>query len=101
VVSWNDLGLWAMIEVESKVIEIIAKQANADRATLARATPLADLALESMDFVEIMFELEDAFDISIPYSANSPETGNTTYGTVGDVIDHVAILVGKSDCTAN
>lgn len=85
-----------MADVESKVLDLIAEKAGADRATLTRDTPLADLALDSMDFVEVVFDLEEAFDISIPFSANSTDPSGATFRTVGDVIDQVSSLVAKT-----
>ena len=84
-----------MADVESRVLDIIAEKAKADRASLTRATPLADLALDSMDFVEVVFDLEEAFDISIPFSANSTDASGANFQTVGDVVDQVVKLVPK------
>jgi acyl carrier protein len=77
-------------DVETKVIDVIAKQAKADAASVTRETRLQDLKLESIDLVEIVFDLEDAFNISIPYNANDLGAADMTFDTVGSVIDAVA-----------
>ena len=54
-----------------RVIEIIAHQAMVDIAQIAPQTKLADLALDSLVMVEIVFALEEAFGIIIPFNANT------------------------------
>ena len=72
-------------------MDIIAKKANADRATLSRATELSTIDMDSLDFVEIVFDIEEKFDISLPYNANeSAAVNNAKFKTIGDVIDIVA-----------
>ncbi|HWR14381.1 MAG TPA: acyl carrier protein [Terriglobales bacterium] len=55
-----------MNDVESKVCEIIAQQKRiaAERVTID--STFDELGLDSLDAVNILFELEGAFDISIP-----------------------------------
>ena len=68
-------------------------QAQMDRGTITRDTPLEKLTLDSMDFVEVIFELEERLDTSIPYNASDVDfTGKT----VGAVVDMVEQAVGKS-----
>jgi len=85
-----------MADIESKVLDIIAAKANVDRAAMTRATPMASLPLDSMDFVEILFALEETFDISIPFSANKPEASGGVFETAGDVVDQVTKIVTQS-----
>jgi acyl carrier protein len=53
---------------------------------------LEDLGLESLDAVEMIFDLEEKFDIQIPYNANNPRT---EFDTVGEVIAAIQQLVDK------
>ena len=56
-------------DIETKVREIIAKKFDAPVETLRGDTHLAnDLGLDSFAAVELMFELEEAFDLKIPDS---------------------------------
>jgi acyl carrier protein len=50
---------------------------------------VADLGFDSLQVLEVVAELEDRFDISIP-----PDEVPATR-TVADVVDHVARLVGQ------
>lgn len=79
--------------LESDVLDIVAKQAKVERSTLSRRTSLAELNIQSLDLVEIIFALEDKFDIEVPYNANDPGSVGIAFETVGDVIDAIGKLV--------
>lgn len=86
-----------MASVESDVLDIIAKQANIDRAKLTRDANMAELDIQSLDVVEIIFALEEKFDITVPYNANDPSgaAAGVSFKTIGDVIDAVEKLVAE------
>jgi acyl carrier protein len=88
-----------MVSLDSVVIETIAKRltAEVDRSKVTRDAKLTDLAIDSLDFVEIVFELEEKFDISVPYNANDPKSAGLAYDTVGQVVDGIAELVRARD----
>jgi acyl carrier protein len=68
-------------EIEAKVIEIVARQFATSKEKITRATVLQnDLGGDSLDAVELIMELEDAFGIEIPDSVAEK------IKTVGDVI---------------
>jgi|ERR1700730_11271272 acyl carrier protein len=83
--------------IEGDVLDIIAKQAKVERATLTRRTSLAELNIQSLDLVEIIFALEDKFDLEVPYNANDPRSAGVSFENVGDVIDGVARLIQARD----
>ncbi len=57
-------------ELESKVVEIIAKQLQVSKEKVKRESRIqADLGADSLDIVEMVMELEDGLDISIPDEA--------------------------------
>ena len=84
-----------MADVAREVIEVIAKQAKVDAATVARETELADLGLESLDSIELIFALEEKFNIEIPFNANETNSAGISLSTAGNVIDAVAKLVDE------
>ncbi|HRP63270.1 MAG TPA: acyl carrier protein [Phycisphaerales bacterium] len=54
-------------EIEAKVVEIVAEQMGVDKAEISRETSFAnDLNADSLDTVELVMELEDEFETSIP-----------------------------------
>ncbi len=79
----------------SDIIEIIAKQAKADPATLKRETRLTELDLQSIDIVELVFAIEEKFDIEVPYSPSDQNSAGISFQTVGDIIDAVDRLVSE------
>jgi acyl carrier protein len=81
-----------MIDVATDVIEIISKKVRVDRPKVELSDRLEDLGIESIDAVEMIFDLEEKFDIQIPYNANNPRT---EFDTVGDVVRAIEGLVGN------
>jgi acyl carrier protein len=84
-----------MADVAREVIEVIAKQAKVEPAKVARETELADLNLESLDSIELIFALEEKFNIEIPFNANEANSAGISFSTAGNVIDAVAKLVDE------
>jgi acyl carrier protein len=86
-----------MASVENDVLDIISKQGNVDRAKLVRDAALMDLEIQSLDVVEIIFAIEEKFDITVPYNANDPSgaAAGVAFKTIGDVVDAVQKLVDQ------
>ncbi len=57
-------------QLEKNLIEILAKKAEADASQISRDQKLSDLDMDSLDFVELIFDLEEEYDVEIPYNAN-------------------------------
>jgi len=55
-----------MDELENKVLEIIAQQKRVPVENVTINSSFDELGLDSLDAVNILFELEGAFDINIP-----------------------------------
>jgi acyl carrier protein len=79
-----------MADLAADVIAIIAKKIRGERPDIGLGDKLEDLGLESLDAVEMIFDLEEKFDITIPYNAND---ARTEFDTVGDVVRAVENLV--------
>lgn len=86
-----------MADVSEGVVEIIAKQAKVEPATLTRETVLSELGIESFDTIEIVFALEEKFDIEVPFNANTDDQSSAAFNCVGDVIDGIQKIVDDRD----
>ena len=77
------------------ILEIVAKQAKADQAALKPETKLSELDLQSIDIVELVFAIEEKFDIEIPYAPNEQNTAGISFETIGNIITAVDKLVAE------
>ncbi len=70
--------------VEEQVKEIIVKQMGVNKDQVTPETSfINDLGADSLDTVELVMELEDAFDVSIP------DEDAEKIQTVGDAINYI------------
>ncbi|MEO9077770.1 MAG: phosphopantetheine-binding protein, partial [Rhodanobacter sp.] len=51
---------------QQQVFEIIAKQAKIDVAEIKPESTLKDLGIASLDAIELIFDIEEHFDITFP-----------------------------------
>lgn len=79
-----------MSTVESEILEIVADKVSVDKALVTRDARMEDLEIESLDIVEIIFAIEEKYDIEVPYNANSSDD---EFETIGDVITAVEAVV--------
>jgi acyl carrier protein len=82
------------MDVASDVIAIITKKKRVDKSNVELSDRLDDLGIESLDAVEMIFDLEEKFDIEIPYNANT-NNPRTEFATVSDVVKSIQKLVDK------
>jgi acyl carrier protein len=80
-------------DTELKVREIIAEQAvlDLDQVTL-ESTP-DELGLDSLAMVEIVFAIEETFDVAVPFNANDPKASDFDVSNVGAIVKAVEALL--------
>ncbi len=80
------------VEIEEKVIQIVSEQMSVDKGEISRDTSFTnDLNADSLDTVELVMELEDEFNMTIP------DEDAEKLKTVGEAIDFIQKqLEGKS-----
>lgn len=72
--------------MQEKIIEIISKCLEVPADKINRETTLADLNADSVLIVELMYNLEEVFDIEIGDDATDKVK------TVGDLVDYITAL---------
>lgn len=78
-------------DIEEKVISIIADQMNIDKSEISRETSfINDLNADSLDTVELVMELEDEFEMSIP--DEEAEKIQTVGQAITYIVEHAAKL---------
>ena len=82
-----------MASVESDIFEIIAEKSAVARDKIVGTASLQELEIESLDVVEIIFAIEEKFDIHVPFNANDQEL---EFDTVSDVVKAVEALIAES-----
>ena len=75
-----------MNDIATRCIDIIAKSKSIPADTISLASTFDELNIDSLDKINISFEVEEAFNIEIPDEALS------TLRTVGDMVEGVTRL---------
>lgn len=81
--------------IAMRVIEVIAEQANLDPMQVKPGHSLQELGLDSLGLVECVFGIEEAFDIAVPFNANTPDQSGFDISSVGSIIAEVEKLVSR------
>ena len=82
-------------DIEKKIITILAQQALIDESKILPNSTLADLNLDSLNIVEVIFSIEEMFDITIPFNANDPSKSPFIVKDVSTIIDGVRTLLAE------
>ena len=82
-----------MDNVTRDVVEIIAKKVTPKGRELKLDDRLDELGLDLFAAVEMIFDLEEKFDIQIPYNSND---ARLEFQTVGEIAEAIKKLTGKA-----
>ena len=74
----------SVVAIRDEVIAIIASQTKLDVATIHGDSTLKDLGVASLDAIEVIFDIEECFDITFPDQGTNFDTD-----TVQHLIDAV------------
>lgn len=84
------------MSTQDKVIAIIAAQALLEPSDVTPNSTLEDLGIDSMGLVECIFAIEEEFDISIPFNANTPEDSDFDISNVAAIVSGIDKLVSQT-----
>ncbi len=82
-------------DVARKIVEIIAEQAMIDADEVKPEQSPDDLGLDSLGLVEIVFAIEETFDISVPFNANEPDKSEFDISSVSKIVEAVKTLISE------
>jgi acyl carrier protein len=82
-----------MADVTADVIAIIGKKLPPDKRNLQMTDRLDEIGVDSLMAVEMIFDLEEKFDIQIPFNANDAKL---EFETVGEVVEAIKKITGQS-----
>jgi acyl carrier protein len=80
-----------MSSMQDEIIGMIVKRIRAAPERVTLASSLVELGLESLDVIEMAFDLEERYNIEIPFNANN--NSGPAFKTVGDVVVAVQRLM--------
>ena len=81
-----------MSDINEIVIKIVSKHAEEAAENVNATTTLNSLGITSLNVIEIIFDIEDQFDITIP-NYGGVEGLNLDFRTIEDIIQAVSTLV--------
>ncbi len=82
------------MDVEADLRAMVGKKAP-EGTVFGLDSKLADIGLDSLDVVEIVFEIEDKFSIQLPQS--DEETGSATFKDLCDLVENNIAAKAASD----
>lgn len=82
------------MSVESQVFDILAKYASVPRAEITSDAKLSDLEIDSVSLVEIIFDIEEAFDVTVPEQDEGSDADD--FQTAGDIVKAMTALIEDS-----
>ena len=85
-----------MDNIEEKVLELVGKQTGIDPKQIPLDRKFEDLNLDSVAIVELVFSLEEKFDISIPFEGLDESEIKKRFYTVSTLTDHLKDLLQKN-----
>ena len=85
-----------MENIEEEVLKLIGKQTGIDPKQIPLHKKFEDLSLDSVAIVELVFSLEETFDISIPFEGLDDSEIKKRFYTVSTLADHLKDLLQKN-----
>jgi acyl carrier protein len=82
-----------MTDIQNQVIEIICKYSAVDPTDMTAETRLEDINVVSLDVVEIIFDIEERFEIEIP--TNPDASTRLEFSTIGEIVEGVKSILDK------
>tara|TARA_Y200000002_G_scaffold300333_1_gene255334 strand:+ start:631 stop:891 length:261 start_codon:yes stop_codon:yes gene_type:complete len=85
-----------MDKIEKQVLELVGEQAGIDPKKISLLCKFEDLNLDSVAIVELIFSLEEKFNISIPFEGIDEIELKKNFHTVSSLINHLRELLPRN-----
>lgn len=84
-------------DVSEGVARIIAEQAMIDPSEIKPETTPDELGLDSLALVEVVFGIEETYDVSVPYNANDPSESDFDLSNFAAIVKAVEGLIAEKE----
>ncbi|MCP5074030.1 MAG: acyl carrier protein [Rhodobacteraceae bacterium] len=81
------------MSVKKKITEILADQALLSPEDVSASSTLESLGIDSMGLVEVIFAIEEVFDIQVPFNANDPAASDFDISSVKTIVTAIESLL--------
>ncbi|MDC3087276.1 phosphopantetheine-binding protein [Paracoccaceae bacterium] len=85
-----------MDKIEMQVLELVGELAGIDPKKISLLCKFEDLNLDSVAIVELIFSLEEKFNISIPFEGLDESELKKNFHTVSSLINHLRELLQRN-----
>ncbi|NOX42101.1 MAG: acyl carrier protein [Alphaproteobacteria bacterium] len=82
-----------MKSIRQEVLKIVAEQAVLDVSDIDLAASMESLGIDSLGLVEVIFAIEEQFDISVPFDSGQPANGAFDLSSIETIISGVQHLI--------
>ena len=86
-----------MDKIEERVLGLVGEQAGVDPKEISLFSKFEDLNLDSVAIVELIFSLEEAFNVSIPFEGLDESELKRNFNTISSLIDHLKGLLQRNE----
>ncbi len=76
-----------------RIISIVAELAMLDPSELNADSMLADLSIDSLGVIELVYAIEESFNVELPFDANNPDSGLFDFASIGSIVTAVEDLL--------
>ena len=81
--------------IKNEIIKILSEQTLLETSEIKENLTLEDLDIDSLALVEIVFSIEETFNITIPFNANDPTNSTFDISNVNSIIHAVENLINS------
>ena len=84
-----------MNNIEETVLELVGEQVGIDPQEVSLSSKLEDLNLDSVAIVELVFLLEEKFEISIPFEGLDESELKRNFYNISSIVENLKNILQK------